>query len=135
MVGAVAGVVVASVIGACAGHGHGIPLPVLPEASGPRELPADQQIKQALARLTFGPRPHETDRLGGQLDHWLRLQLAPEALDDPTGDSIDAAHALLHMAAAELTAESPPLGGRSVLPLSYSALVGLAIGAPEFQRR
>jgi uncharacterized protein (DUF1800 family) len=92
----------------CAGPRPRLALPVLPEASAPRELTADQQIKQALARLTFGARPHEAEHLTGQLDRWLQLQLTPAALADPTGDSIDAAHGVLHMSAAELTAESPP---------------------------
>lgn len=96
---------------ACAGRRPARNLPVLPlsEATAPRELTADQQIKQALARLTFGPRPHESEQLTGQLDHWLRIQLVPEAVADPLGDSIDAAHPLLHSSAAALTAQSPPL--------------------------
>ena len=86
-----------------------VELPVLPESSAPRELTADHQIKQALARLTFGARPHESERITGQFDRWLRLQLAPEDLSDPTGDSIEAAHPLLRMSVAQLTSESPPL--------------------------
>ena len=39
----------------CAGRRARVSLPVLPETAAPRELTADQQIKQALARLTFGP--------------------------------------------------------------------------------
>ncbi len=93
---------------ACAGPRPRLTLPVLPEASAPRELTADQQIKQALARLTFGARPHDAEHLMGQLDRWLQLQLTPAALADHAGDSIDAAHGVLHMSAAELTAESPP---------------------------
>ena len=99
-----------ALIAGCAGPRPRLTLPVLPEASAPRELTADQQIRQALARLTFGARPHEAEHLtgGGQLDRWLQLQLTPLALRDPAGDSIDAAHGVLHMSAAELTAESPP---------------------------
>ena len=93
---------------ACAGPRPRLTLPVLPETSAPRELTADQQAKQALARLTFGPRPHDAEHLTGRLDRWLQLQLTPAALADPVGDSIDEAHAVLHMSAAELTAESPP---------------------------
>ena len=90
-------------------RGPAIELPVLPESSSPRELTADHQIKQALSRLTFGARPHEAEQITGQFDRWLRLQLAPEDLGDPVGDSIDGAHPLLRMSAAQLTAESPPL--------------------------
>jgi len=101
-------VIAVTAAGACARH-LPVELPVLPESSAPRELTADQQIKQALARLTFGARPHETERITGQLDRWLRLQLAPEDLGDPAGDSIDAAHPVLRVSVAELTSESPPL--------------------------
>jgi uncharacterized protein (DUF1800 family) len=94
--------------GACARRPV-VELPVLPEASAPRELTADHQIKQALSRLTFGARSHEAEQITGKFDRWLRLQLAPEDLADPAGDSIDAAHPLLQMSAARLTAESPPL--------------------------
>ena len=105
----IASAIVGCALAACAAHRIHIALPVLPEASAPRELTADQQIKQALARLTFGARPHEADRLQGHLDQWLRQQLAPKAVRDAAGDSVEAAHPLLHMSAAELTAESPPL--------------------------
>jgi uncharacterized protein (DUF1800 family) len=92
----------------CARH-PAVELPVLPESTAPRELTADRQIKQALARLTFGARPHETEQITGEFDRWLKLQLAPEDLSDPAGDSIDAAHPLVRMSAAQLTSESPPL--------------------------
>ena len=96
------------VVGACAGRRLATKLPLLPEASAPRELTADQQIKQALSRLTFGPRPHEAERLTGHLDRWLQLQLTPDAVSDPAGDSITDAHPDLQMSAAALTAQSPP---------------------------
>ena len=48
-----------------------------------RELPADQQIIQALNRLTFGPRPGDVQkvRVVG-LDNWIDQQLHPEKLND-----------------------------------------------------
>lgn len=95
-------------ISGCAGRRPRLTLPPLPEASASRELTADQQIKQALARLTFGARPHDAEHLTGQLDRWLQLQLTPAALADAAGDSIGAAHGVLQRSAAELTAESPP---------------------------
>jgi uncharacterized protein (DUF1800 family) len=48
-----------------------------------RELPADQQIIQALNRLTFGPRPGDAQKvrtLG--LDNWIDQQLHPEKISD-----------------------------------------------------
>ncbi len=48
-----------------------------------RELPADQQILQALNRLTFGPRPGDALRLRAiGLDNWIDQQLHPEKIND-----------------------------------------------------
>lgn len=96
-------------LSACGRPRVNVTLPALPEAAAPRELTADQQVKHALARLTFGARPHESERLTGKLDEWLRHQLAPASIDDRASDSLIDAHPLLRRSAAELTAESPPL--------------------------
>ena len=53
-----------------------------------RELPADQQIIQALNRLTFGPKPGEmleVRKIG--LDNWIDQQLHPEKIDDSAIES------------------------------------------------
>src|SRR2546423_15710026 len=43
-----------------------------------RELPADQQIIQALNRLTFGPRAGDAAKVRATgLDNWINLQLDP----------------------------------------------------------
>jgi uncharacterized protein (DUF1800 family) len=48
-----------------------------------RELAADQQVIQALNRLTFGPRPGEAQKVRAMdLDKWIDLQLHPEKIDD-----------------------------------------------------
>ena len=48
-----------------------------------RELPADQQIIQALDRLTFGARPGDVQRVRSiGLDKWIDLQLHPERIND-----------------------------------------------------
>ena len=48
-----------------------------------RELPADQQIMQALNRLTFGPRPGDIQKVRAVgLDNWIDQQLHPERIDD-----------------------------------------------------
>src|SRR6266480_2294811 len=48
-----------------------------------RELPADQQIIQALNRLTFGPRPGDALRVRAiGLDNWIDQQLHPEKIND-----------------------------------------------------
>jgi uncharacterized protein (DUF1800 family) len=48
-----------------------------------RELPADQQIIQALNRLTFGPRPGDVQKVRALgLDSWIDQQLRPEKIND-----------------------------------------------------
>ena len=48
-----------------------------------RELAADQQIIQALNRLTFGPRPGDALKVRAMgLDKWVDLQLHPERIDN-----------------------------------------------------
>ncbi|HJP86142.1 MAG TPA: DUF1800 domain-containing protein [Gemmatimonadaceae bacterium] len=48
-----------------------------------RELPADQQIIQALNRLTFGPRPGDVAKVRAMgLDNWIDLQLHPDKIND-----------------------------------------------------
>jgi uncharacterized protein (DUF1800 family) len=52
-----------------------------------RELAADQQIIQALNRLTFGPRPGDVQKVRAMgLDKWVDLQLHPEKIDDSSLD-------------------------------------------------
>jgi uncharacterized protein (DUF1800 family) len=48
-----------------------------------RELPADQQVIQALNRLTFGPRPGDALKVRAMgVDNWIDQQLHPEKIDD-----------------------------------------------------
>jgi uncharacterized protein (DUF1800 family) len=48
-----------------------------------RELASDQQVIQALNRLTFGPRPGEAPKIRAMgLDKWIDLQLHPEQIDN-----------------------------------------------------
>jgi uncharacterized protein (DUF1800 family) len=48
-----------------------------------RELPADQQIIQALNRLTFGPKPGDVLKVRAiGLDNWIDQQLHPEKIND-----------------------------------------------------
>jgi uncharacterized protein (DUF1800 family) len=52
-----------------------------------RELPADQQVIQALNRLTFGPRPGDAQKVRAMgLDKWIELQLHPEKIDNTSLD-------------------------------------------------
>ena len=58
-----------------------------------RELPADQQIIQALNRLTFGPRPGDALKVRAMgLDKWIDLQLHPEKIDDRANEQFVASY-------------------------------------------
>ena len=93
----------ASIIAGCA---------TLPNASGafdePRELTADQQVKQVFNRLTFGPRPGDLSGVTPVgLDSWIDEQLHPEQIADPYGDSIVAQFMTQRMSVKELADSFP----------------------------
>jgi uncharacterized protein (DUF1800 family) len=61
-----------------------------------RELAADQQIIQALNRLTFGPRPGEAQQVRATgLDKWIDQQLRPDKIDDTSFDQFVARYDIL----------------------------------------
>ncbi len=61
-----------------------------------RELAADQQVIQALNRLTFGPRPGDVQKVRSiGLDKWIDLQLHPEKIDDAPFDQFAARYDIL----------------------------------------
>jgi uncharacterized protein (DUF1800 family) len=60
-------------------------IPYLGSASGPfdQRLSQDQQIVQALNRLTFGPRPGDIEEVRGLgVAKWIELQLHPEQIPE-----------------------------------------------------
>jgi uncharacterized protein (DUF1800 family) len=62
-----------------------------------RELPADQQIIQALNRLTFGAKPGDALKVRGiGLDNWMDQQLHPEKIDDSAIEQFVANYSVLH---------------------------------------
>jgi len=62
-----------------------------------RELPADQQIIQALSRLTFGPKPGDALKVRAiGLDNWIDQQLHPEKIDDSAIEQFVAKYSVLH---------------------------------------
>src|SRR4029079_4879894 len=66
-------------------------------ASDVRELPADQQIIQALSRLTFGPRTGDVLKVSTiGLDKWIDQQLHPEKIDDRANEQFVASYAMLN---------------------------------------
>ncbi|MBI1808298.1 MAG: DUF1800 family protein, partial [Gemmatimonadetes bacterium] len=73
-----------------------------------RELTADQQVAQALSRLTFGARPGEAQRVRAMgVDQWIDLQLHPERIADPSAESFFAAYEVYHSTPAELDERHP----------------------------
>ena len=73
-----------------------------------RELTADQQVRQAIDRLSFGPRPGEYDSVRAiGVDRWIAQQLDPASLPDPESERFMAAFPNLTRTSSELLAEYP----------------------------
>ena len=63
--------------------------PAFAVSSEPRELLPDEQVQQALNRLTFGPRPGDAEKVRAiGVDRWITEQLAPNKIDDATADQL-----------------------------------------------
>ncbi|HZS59035.1 MAG TPA: DUF1800 domain-containing protein [Gemmatimonadaceae bacterium] len=82
------------------------------EPDANRELTADQQVYQALTRLSFGPKPGDVARVRTMgVDRWIALQLAPDHIDDKATDLFVADHfAITAQAPSELETEFPKPG-------------------------
>ena len=77
--------------------GAKIPAKTFIARSDVRELPADQQIIQALSRLTFGPKPGDALKVRAiGLDNWIDQQLHPEKIDDSAIEQFVAKYSVLH---------------------------------------
>jgi uncharacterized protein (DUF1800 family) len=60
-----------------------------PVSDSGRDLTADQQVLQALNRLTFGPRPGDAARVRQMgVDRWIAQQLSPDRIPDRTTDAL-----------------------------------------------
>jgi uncharacterized protein (DUF1800 family) len=71
-----------------------------------RELPADQQILQALNRLTFGPRPGDALKVRAiGLDNWIEQQLRPEKINDSAIDQFVAGYPAINQDQDDLLAQ------------------------------
>ncbi|MEP6781943.1 MAG: hypothetical protein ABJC26_18735, partial [Gemmatimonadaceae bacterium] len=85
-----------------------VPAPALAGHNEPRELADEQQVKQALDRLTYGPRPSEAVFVRREgLDRWLKQQLTPENWADRGADSALATVPVVRMTIRELVDSSP----------------------------
>jgi uncharacterized protein (DUF1800 family) len=84
-------------------------LDVTRNATGPRELDVDQQIAQALSRLTFGARPGDVSRVKAMgVDRWIDAQLHPERIDDAATDQFLSRYGTLALSSADLYKQFPP---------------------------
>ncbi len=73
------------------------PLKTVIARSDVRELPADQQIIQALNRLTFGAKPGDILKVRSiGLDNWIDQQLHPEKINDDAMSSFIANYSALN---------------------------------------
>jgi len=75
-----------------------------------REQTADQQIRQALDRLTFGARPGDYEHVRAMgVDAWIAMQLDPERIDDRATEAfVSRNFPTLSMSPRDLVAEAPP---------------------------
>ena len=77
--------------------GAKLPTKTVIARSDVRELPADQQIIQALSRLTFGARPGEAQQVRSiGLDNWIDRQLHPEKINDDAMNAFVSRYAALN---------------------------------------
>jgi uncharacterized protein (DUF1800 family) len=75
----------------------------IPAADRSRELLPDQQIQQALNRLTFGPRPGDAEHVRAiGVDNWIAQQLQPERIDDVATDELVASYETLGAKTSDL---------------------------------
>jgi len=82
---------------------------VAPVAPTTRELTADQQVLQALNRLSFGARPGDVERVRALgVDAWIAQQLAPDRIDDGATTALLAHFPTLGRSGAELLRDYPP---------------------------
>jgi len=82
------------------------PVKPLIARSDVRELPADQQIIQALNRLTFGPRPGDVLKVRAiGLDKWIDQQLHPDRIDDSAIDRFVARYPAINQDQDDLLAQ------------------------------
>lgn len=76
-----------------------------------RELAADAQVRHALARVTFGARPGDVERVRAEgVDRWIDRQLDPARIPDPAAAAVVARYPDLGRSAGELLAAYPPPG-------------------------
>jgi uncharacterized protein (DUF1800 family) len=80
-----------------------VPMPSSASASQSQELLPDEQIQQALNRLTFGARPGDVEQVRSMgVDKWIDLQLHPERIDDAKTDRLLAQYSVFNMKTSDI---------------------------------
>src|SRR5881628_2398874 len=80
--------------------------PVVIARSDVRELPADQQIIQALNRLTFGAKPGAAPKVRAiGLDNWIDQQLHPDKINDDAMNAFVSRYSALNQNQSDLLAQ------------------------------
>jgi uncharacterized protein (DUF1800 family) len=75
--------------------------PVVAAQTG--ELLPDEQIQQALSRLTFGARPGDAAKVRSMgLDQWIDAQLHPERIDDRNADRVVSQYSVFDMKTSDV---------------------------------
>jgi len=68
-----------------------------------RELLPDEQVQQALSRLTFGLRPGDAEKVRAMdVDRWIDEQLRPERIDDSKTDALMSHYAVYAMRTGDI---------------------------------
>ncbi len=70
---------------------------------GARDLLPDEQVQQALNRLTFGARPGDAAAVRAMgVDKWIDLQLHPERIDDAKTDQLMSRYSVFSMRTGDI---------------------------------
>jgi uncharacterized protein (DUF1800 family) len=102
-----------------------------------RELTADQQVRHALARLTFGARPSDEARVRSMgVDRWIAAQLQPERIEDAALTATLSRFETLGRPGHELLRDFPPPGQVLAQRARAARMAGdtTTAGAPTLMR-
>lgn len=90
-------------------HQAAPPASLAPASQFPREQTAEQQVRQVLNRLAFGPRPSDAAVVRAMgVDQWIEWQLYPDRIVDTAASAFMAHYPTLRMSGAELFRDFPP---------------------------
>src|SRR5215831_1212137 len=95
-------------IAACAHQSAPAATGVSPARVAGSELTRDERVRQALNRLTFGPRPGDAAAVAAMgVEHWIDLQLTPSRIPDDGAEALLARMETQRKQVFELIADHP----------------------------